>query len=209
MQITEPATLLTDYLMAALALAWFWRLAAGRGLTALDDWRRVFGWLALSSFLGGTFHGFQAMLTVPVLEALWRSTMASAALASLFLLRAGAGQFSAAGWSGWRHLALLKALIALVTGQIWPVFLVVLVDSGISLLLVGVLALRGWDRAWDARAMFLAGLGLFVVGGTVQAVGFAPHPAFNHNDLFHVIQILGNWMFYQCARETLAATRGR
>ncbi|NIM69416.1 MAG: hypothetical protein GTN86_02215 [Xanthomonadales bacterium] len=38
----------------------------------------------------------------------------------------------------------------------------------------------------------------------ILRTGLAPHPAFNHNDLFHVIQILGNFMFYLCARDTLA-----
>jgi len=40
----------------------------------------------------------------------------------------------------------------------------------------------------------------------VQHGRLAPHPAFNHNDLFHVIQTLGLWLFYAGGR-TLADQR--
>jgi len=203
MEITEPATLLTDYLMAALAAVWFRNLRRGRVLPVVRDWRGAFLFLALSSFLGGTYHGFQSGLAPPVLDLLWRGTLVAAALASLFLLLAGTGQFSATGRMAWRRFAWLKAAVVLLAGQAWPVFLVVLADSAASLLVVGFLAIRGWQRGWGEHAMFLAGIGLFLVGGTVQAARLAPHPAFNHNDLFHVIQILGNGMFYLCAREAL------
>ena len=201
MEITEPATLLTDYFMAALAVAWYFRLGRDREMPVLQDWRKVFLFLALSSFLGGSYHGYQAMLTPLVLEALWRGTLVCAALSSLFLMKAGVGQFGGSGQAGWKKFAYLKALVILVIGQAWPDFLVVLVDFTLSLFIVSAFALLKWERAFDARAKFLAGTGLFLLGGAVQALGLAPHPAFNHNDLFHVIQILGNWMFYLCARD--------
>ncbi len=204
MNISEPATLLTDYLMAGLALAWFMRLAGQRSGAALGSWRSAFLLLALSSFLGGTYHGFQAMLPPPVPDSLWRATLASAALASLFLMKAGVCQFGTRGRRAWTGLAYAKAGTALAVGQAWPDFLVVLADFALSVAVVAALAFPHLRAGWNAAAKFLAGTGLFVLGGTVQALGLAPHPAFNHNDLFHVIQILGNFMFYLCARDALA-----
>jgi hypothetical protein len=34
----------------------------------------------------------------------------------------------------------------------------------------------------------------------VQATGLAPHPNFNHNDLYHVIQIAAMVLLYRGAR---------
>lgn len=203
MQITEPATLATDYLMGAFALVWYWGLGKGVVGPIVRHWRSAFVFLALASFLGGTYHGFQAVLPPPFSDFLWRAVLATAALTSLFLLLAGAGQFCTAGGTGWHRFAWLKALVVLVASQVWPVFLVVLADTAVSLLAVTIVMARGWDQGGRARTRFLAGVGLFVAGGVVQAAGLAPHPAFNHNDLFHVMQILGNWMFYLCAREAL------
>jgi uncharacterized protein DUF6962 len=36
-----------------------------------------------------------------------------------------------------------------------------------------------------------------VIGGAVQASGFDLHPHFNHNDLYHVIQIAAMVLFYR------------
>jgi hypothetical protein len=40
---------------------------------------------------------------------------------------------------------------------------------------------------------------LAVVGAGVQASGFALHRHFNHNDLFHVIQLAATVLFYRGA----------
>ena len=34
----------------------------------------------------------------------------------------------------------------------------------------------------------------------MQASGFAPHPSFNHNDLYHVIQVAAMFLLYRGAR---------
>jgi hypothetical protein len=71
MTITEPATLATDYLMAALAIYWARDLGAQRKL----DWSRTFAALAAASFVGGTYHGFQGMMAEMVRQASWQATL--------------------------------------------------------------------------------------------------------------------------------------
>jgi len=41
------------------------------------------------------------------------------------------------------------------------------------------------------------GLTLSVTGFFVQKLGLSPSPYFNHNDLYHLIQIAGFWCLYQ------------
>jgi hypothetical protein len=46
----------------------------------------------------------------------------------------------------------------------------------------------------------LAGVGVSVIAGLVQASGFALHEQFNHNDLYHLIQIAGVLLLYHGAK---------
>jgi len=43
-------------------------------------------------------------------------------------------------------------------------------------------------------------VGLSVIAGLVQASGFTLHQHFNHNDLYHLIQIAGVVLLYHGAK---------
>lgn len=201
--ITEPATTLTDYAMAALAVAFAVdlrrRAAAAPHVRA---WSTAFFLLAASALCGGTFHGFRTSLAPWVVEALWRASLATASLASFATMRALALQ-----WLGeprarpWIRLALLKLTAALLAGALHPEFVVVVADFGLTLAFG--LAAATFGRSTDLRAFGLlcTGIALFVLGAVIQQARLSPHPAFNHNDVFHVIQILGNACFFLSASE--------
>ena len=140
-QITEPATLVTDYVMAALAFVWHFNLRRFDGTQAMAGWRMAFLWLALASFLGGSYHGYQLLLPAPLPEILWRATLITAALASLYLLKAGAHSFIGSSRFTWTLLAYLKAAVFIVLGQVLLEFTMVLADFLISLAVVSALAI--------------------------------------------------------------------
>jgi hypothetical protein len=76
-------------------------------------------------------------------------------------------------------------------------FLAVVIDSGSALLLVATLhAIRG-GPPWR---WMISAVAVSVVAAGVQAMKLAPHPHFNHNDLYHVIQIAAMWLFYRGVR---------
>jgi hypothetical protein len=43
-------------------------------------------------------------------------------------------------------------------------------------------------------------VGVSLLAAGIQASGFAPHPRFNHNDLYHLIQIGAMLLLYSGAR---------
>ncbi len=197
MTVTEPATLATDYLMATLAVLWAKNLWGQRK----TSWSKAFAALAAASFIGGTYHGFQNAMQEPVKWAFWQTTMVFSSLSSMFMLFAGTRQFGRSGSAGnWRQVGLIKFLVCLGVGAVWPVFLVVLVDFVLTMLVIAALAVTKLSTQRKASTQYLSGVGLFIIGGLVQALHLAPHPSFNHNDLFHVIQIVANGMFYLVAR---------
>lgn len=192
----EPATFLTDCLLAGLALFLAWRLRVPA--PTVRWWRRTFGLTAASAFVGGTYHGFgpnfsTALQSIWWLVTLWIISGVSACLA-LSLLH----ELAPARWQPlWRRVIGLKFALALTAAIVWPVFLVAIVDYGLALAswLVAALAVcRPW-RGW-----MLAGLGLSVGAAVVQQSGWPRLPYLNHNDLYHLVQALGLIAFFRGAR---------
>jgi trimethylamine:corrinoid methyltransferase-like protein len=94
--------------------------------------------------------------------------------------------------------ALTAALAKLVVYSAWMLshdaFLYVVIDTGIAFLVVAALHLWKWNGA------MLAGVAVSIVGALVQASGFTLHEHFNHNDLYHVIQIAALVLLYRGAK---------
>ena len=157
--------------------------------------------LALSSFLGGTYHGFSAMLDDGTSRSLWQATVLVAVLTSFGLFLAVANQ-----WLEGRALGVcttlgwVKGAMAVGAVSWWPNFFVVLVDFTFTMVFVLMVCLHYREREWLTAKLMTAGVMCFVVGGFVQQIELAPHPYFNHNDVFHAIQIAGNTLLYLGAR---------
>jgi uncharacterized protein DUF6962 len=191
-------TVLTDYLLAAAC--------AGLGFVLLKRrqshysrgfWALAFLALALAAALGGTWHGFPApALSRPTLSRLWTLTLFCAGVASFGML-AGSAYAAAAG--GVRLALLTFAAVKLAGFTLWiqanQGFIVVILDTGIAMLLVALL--HALDRRNAASRWILAGVGASLAGAAVQVGGLALHPHFNHNDLYHVIQIAAMVLYYR------------
>lgn len=200
MSITEPVTLLTDYALAAVSGWLAWRLFAMRsGQASRLSWALAFAALALAAAIGGTFHGFAPLLAKGVLAVLWKATVLAVGVASFGML---AGSATAAATGALRQALIVVAVVKLLVFTVWMLghddFIFVIADTSIALATVAVLhgwlALRRSDRAslWT-----LAGVAVSLFAAGVQASGFTVHQHFNHNDLYHVIQIAAMMLYYR------------
>ena len=203
MTITEPVTLLTDYVLAGVT-AWLgWRLWAARETHAARRlWSVAFGALALAALAGGTHHGFTLLLSGTALVALWKVAVLSVGIASFCMLYGSATATTAGGIRG---LLLVLAGAKLVLYSLWMLahddFVFVIADTGSAM--AGIAALHLWSllRSRDNASQWILGaVGISVLAAAAQAGGYAPHPHFNHNDLYHVIQIVAMILYYKGAR---------
>jgi hypothetical protein len=202
MQITEPMTLLTDYAMGALALVLALRLIAisrARGCGAGVLWGGSLLMMAITAFAGGSWHGFVTWLPGEWPRRLWQITLLSSGLGSALLL----GAALHAATSGLLRRVLLTAVCAKLIAYAWIVwgredFLPVIVDQGSALLLA---LLAAWCAPGSglapARSWLGAAVAIALLGGFIQYARIAPHPQFNHNDLFHVVQMVSIWCLYR------------
>lgn len=206
--LSEPTTVATDYALAILGVWW--------GIALWRDGRRRLQWaprllaacflvMAVGAVLGGTAHGFVRSIETGTLALIWRATTISLGAAG-YLLLAAAVTASLGGWAGRVVLGLgglkLGVYIAWMTRH--HEFHWVLAEYGSSMLAVAMLMIWRADRTSGAERIgprwFLGGVLLSVVGAAVQAGGLAPHPHFNHNDLYHVIQMVALYCFYRGGR---------
>jgi hypothetical protein len=156
MQITEPATMVTDYLITAWCVLLAVKLNGKLPFAGpIQLWLWMFWVTALAALAGGTSHGFKLYLEGPALAALCTLTVAaigaSAALAVAASMRSFQGAYLPAAYR----------------------------DS--------------------ARRLWQAGVFVSVAGVAVQQSGWGLHQHFNHNDIYHLIQIVGLYYFYRFA----------
>jgi hypothetical protein len=200
MSVGEPMTLFTDYLLAALVLAFAIRLGRrGPEQRAILLWSLAFYASAAAAFAGGTWHGFHLYLPPLAALLLWKLTVFAVGLAALFLF---AGALFAATDGALRRLLLALAVSKFLVYAAWMVFhddfRYVIYDYAPTLLIVLLLECAAWwKRREESAPWIIGGIAVSFLGAGVQASGFALHEHFNHNDLYHVIQMGAFWMLYR------------
>lgn len=203
-RVEEPATLVTDLVLAAVSGYWATLLigaGADRGDAGMATviWGAAFIATALAAALGGVVHGFQERMGPRYARPLWRATLHSIALASAAMLAAAFLVFAdpsvrAAGLA----VVALKLLAASALLVVRPEFKVALIDHGIAL--AGVLALQLAAASTHGAASapwIIGGIAVSALAAAIQALRISPHPRFNHNDLYHIVQIGALWLLYR------------
>lgn len=202
MRITEPMTMMTDYVMGALAFVLAMRIvgdaAAGRQLSG-RLWAAALVMTAVAAFLGGTYHGFIQWMPGASGRAIWKATLLATGIGSACLLAAAV----TAATAGALQRALLAVVVVKLLVYVWTIatqdqFALVIVDYGTALLAV---ALAAWfirpSGLTPAAWWITGGVAVAAVAGAIQWARLAPHVHFNHNDLFHVVQMASLYLLYR------------
>ena len=187
MGIAEPVTLLTDYALAGVSgfLGCFLLKNPAR---SARFWAVAFIALALGAALGGTYHGFR-------IEPLWKPTLFAVGIASFGML---AGSLYATTAGKVRRALLAVPVLKLILFLIWMTrhdeFVFVVLDTASAMFAVAALHL--FRLASPASRWILGGVALSLLAAGVQAGKVALHEHFNHNDLYHVLQIGAMLLYY-------------
>jgi hypothetical protein len=195
-------TLATDYLLGTLSeVCGVLLLTHNRSLrqTSIRLWARALMAVAMGSYAGGTYHGFQQALGVPVASLLWKVTTISMGVASFLLLAAA---FSAAFSGQDRQWLIAGAALKLAIYVAWMLghdeFRYVIYDYGSTLAILMLLAVAQRTHGVHGhRAYIVSGILVSIAAAGVQQSGIRLHQYFNHNDLMHVVQMGGMWLFYK------------
>lgn len=205
MTISEPMTMFTDYLVTLLAASLGIHLIIeGKARSTRSEilWGWAFMATALGALAGGTSHGFIEQLGDDGWQLLWRITVYSIGTASFLML---VGALVAALSGPWKRLLVLVALVKF-GGYLWWMashddFRFVINDYGSTMVVVLLLQLwLWWARRAPSAPWVVGGIAVSFVASLIQQSEFALHQHFNHNDIFHVVQMLALWLLYRGGR---------
>ena len=208
-QIHEPMTLATDYALGALCAFLAFRMLRDGPRTSRTHWSRAFAACAAAAFAGGTYHGFLPWMDARVATSLWKATMFSIGWAAFSATVATAKAHLPVQWQGpVRTVAGLKLGAYVVAIFVADAFLIAIIDYSLAFGFVLAMHARAWVRCADSAARWVVGgVAVSFLAAGIQAAGIAPHPQFNHNDLYHVVQMAGMWLLYRGARRSVSAAR--
>ena len=198
-------TVLTDLLLGYCNARWgIDLLRQGRAQRQYSQvlWGIGFIAAAIAAVLGGLSHavGDQAPATR---QKLWKGTTLATGFTSASMFASTAIASSSQPLKG-RLLA--GTAVKLLTYCGWTAshsrFVYVIIDYGTAM--AGVVALHGpaalRRRAASSRYI-LGGVFISLVAALIQMRKIAPHRHFNHNDLYHIIQIGACYLFYRGGRQ--------
>ena len=199
---SEPMTVLTDLLMAVLGGVWGARLVAAgrrRGERAVFSWGSAFLAAAVAALAGGVTHGYGPSLRPLAAFFVWKLTLGAIGLAALLLLAAIAYAYLPPAR---RRILLTLAAAQLALYLAWisvtDDFRAPLVDYGLALLVVLAFAAHGALTRRDAASGWIvAGTLVAFLAAAVQASGLTLHPQLNHNDLYHLIQLVSLYLLFR------------
>ena len=202
MLLAEPMTMATDYVLALLGL-WL-----GRQLWTLGEvgdprrgWAAALWAMALAAFLGGSSHGFAPMLSEAAQAVIWRATLVVLGGAAVLLVHATLRTLrGGVGWTWFLGVEFLcySAWICFLDSD----FRYAVIQYGTALLVVLIGHLVLASRRWPGALTVVGGIAISFVAAWIQQAGISLHPHFNHNDLYHVVQMVGLFVLYRGAAAT-------
>lgn len=200
--ITEPMTVLTNVILAAVAFVLGARLAyaaAAEGVAASGFLALGLVSTAVAAAFGAAAHGLDPRVDRVQRERCWRGALYVTGLAGASTI-ASVAYFVTRGdvRTAMLAVAAIKLLAYLARVARRAEFRVAAQDYGVSLAVLVVAAAYAVAR-WAAPAgpWLIAGVAVSLVAGLVQARRFTLHRHFNHNDLFHLVQIPALYLFYR------------
>ena len=202
--ISEPVTLATDYALAVLNFVFAWMLRRqAEGQRARKAWALAFLALGLAAAFGGTYHGFSPRLPDALRFLLWKATVLAVGVGAAALI---VGSATAMAETRVRRALTAFAMVTFALYAGWMLlhnaYVFVVLDTAVAMVVVAALhAGTPFARAAPASRWILAGVALSAVAAGIQAGGVRLHEHFNHNDLYHVLQMGAMGLFYAGARQ--------
>lgn len=193
----ERTTAFTDAVLAFFAIAGAYCLQSGdtSEIWKYNIWVWAFILIALSSMLGAIAHGI--VLSDVAHKGVWQTINLSLGLSvSLFVVGVSYDLWGIAVAGHMLWLMLVLGCVFFLVTLIFPgIFFVFIVYEGIALLFA--LAAYAWIAALgsiDGAVLMAAGVFVSIIAAVIQAIKKARFKLiwdFDHNGIFHIIQVLG------------------
>ncbi|NQV38705.1 MAG: hypothetical protein HQ509_11960 [Candidatus Marinimicrobia bacterium] len=196
-KVYEPATVITDGLITLLGIYIGFDLLQYSFFSFQYLWGIAFFGMALSALFGAIRHGWGPHWNKSASITLNRLTYFGIGVTTVTML------FASVGWFFESESCLLQIIIGL-SFFVYIFFAfkqmrfrIVIYYYFPTLALIFIAMTIGWIQEEVGAGQVAIGLGISFVAAGIQMSGWNIHRHFNHNDLYHVIQLLGMWVVYE------------
>lgn len=200
MTILEPWTFLTD--LAIALISFYFSFKIKRDPQSLYSksyrlWWGTFLCIGLSALQGALFHGFAHVLPTLIykslrLGTLW-SLIATSIFISLSLLNFCCNQKSKY-FQIFQFLIYAKAFLFFSISLYHSKFIVAISDYGTTFVIALIIFSFNFKKSGSSG--MILGIIVSIIAALIQVFKIAPSSSFNHNDLYHVVQLFGLYLFY-------------
>ena len=197
----EPMTVLTDVLLAVAAVFGGVKIYSVSSAPVHFYFALSFFLIALGALTGATIHAIRHTSRVSWVPLLWRitgiavGTSVTAMLAATFYHLLPADYADLLRWT-------VLGLSIIYAAWIWRDyrFQNVIVFYSISMaFILGAMALNYVSTGSPGAKLIAVGILISFGAAAIQRSGFKLARHFNHNDIYHVIQLVGLYFFYRGA----------
>lgn len=199
--IAQPMTAFTDLLLCLLSLTFGIRLRGGAS-RARSLWSFAFLASSLGSLTGGVYHGFEQSLSPLLLTILWKMTAIALGAAGLLLF---CGTTQALVPQRMARTLTIASIVLFATYLAWMAthdeFIYIIAFYAAMMIATVVICIARYGLAPRACALIISGIAIAALAAAAQASHIDPFVHFNHNDLYHVIQMVSLYVMYRGARE--------
>jgi hypothetical protein len=198
-KLSEPTTALTDYALGIESLILgilLFRASAAQYSVML--WGLAFLCIGTAAMIGGTVHGFRNRLG-KLTSRLWKIIPVTVGISGLSLV---CGVVFADIRSSLQPFFILAILAKFVICGYWSIrndsFRYVVYDSLSSIGVILIMQLIFLFIHTSRSAIWIiAGILVCFFAGAVQLSKFSLHRHLNHNDLYHLIQMVAMYLLYR------------
>lgn len=197
----EPMTVLTDVLLAAAAAYGGVKIYVASAAPVHLYFSLSFFLVALGTLAGATIHAIRHTSLVFRVPLLWRitgiavGTSATAMLAATFYHILPADYADLLRWTA-------LGLSIIYAAYIWRDYRfqnVIIFYSILMAFILGAMGLSYVSTGSPGAKLIAVGIIISFGAAAIQRSGFKLARHFNHNDIYHVIQLIGLYFFYKGA----------
>jgi hypothetical protein len=197
----EPMTVLTDVLLSAAAVYGGVKIYVASAAPVHLYFSLSFFLVALGTLAGATIHAIRHTSLVSRVPLLWRitgiavGTSATAMLAATFYHILPADYADLLRWT-------VLGLSIIYAAYIWRDYRfqnVIIFYSILMAFILGAMGLSYVSTGSPGAKLISVGIIISFGAAAVQRSGFKLAKHFNHNDIYHVIQLIGLYFFYKGA----------
>ena len=201
--IYEPTTAITDFIIFFTRCYYAWVIVYIPESIFHTFWAISFITLAVSALLGGISHGFGPMLSKIAKMIIWRLTLLFIGLTSMGLLFSVLMIIT----NGEINIGILLFFVILFIYYNYKIFkndsFLIAIKFYLPFIIISlacflyVFIYRGYTGA-----LFISvGLLVTIFASLIQSSKIILHKHFNHNDLFHIVQMIGMYLMFEGGQE--------